>query len=124
LRLSENYVPDLVHIDDGKVEDVQLYKTLGSGSGLAQPLLEKRYSHTESVDEALPSSIEILNSVLEDHSRFRGYQLVVVKRLADGRDEIKTAQDCKAQSVKLENICWLDSRFYPLEKSPKHFNAN
>nr|MBA4405266.1 hypothetical protein [Nanoarchaeum sp.] len=112
LRISENYDPDLVLLKDGKVEDIQLYTALGSGSELAYPLLKQRYSHIESVDEALPSFIEILNSVLEDHNRFRGYQIVVANRGVDGRVEIKTAQENNAQNVKLETLCWFGPNFH------------
>ncbi len=110
LRLSENYPPDLVHMRDSQVKPVR-YIAIGDGKHLVDEELSRRFSESATVHDTLTLVIDAMNNALERGEKYTGYQLVIVTRLNDEKDIIRTAKDTKSHKINLGELNYLDPWF-------------
>lgn len=110
LRLSDNYHPDIVHVRDSQVKPVR-YIAMGDGKQLVDEELSRRYSESATVHDALTLVIDAMNTALEHREKYTGYQLVMVTRLNNEKDIIRTAQDTKSHKINLGELNYLDPWF-------------
>ncbi len=104
LRISDNYQPDIIHINnDSSVAQVQ-YKVIGSGKKFVDEE-RLRTGLDANTEDTLNVVVEEMNRVLTDREHYTGYQLVVVK-INGEKLEIKTAEEMRANDIDLKRINW------------------